>query len=130
MVVLCLVWSMAAMAGAKDAGSLGSMIPVTDTNVVNGLSPYNWVWKAAYMSRTVCPNKHPADSRYQHILNMVEEFDVQGVLIIHQKFCDPHEFDIPHIEAMFKGHRIPTAFIEIETTFSLNLFDVLKLLAC
>lgn len=71
-----------------------------------------------YMGRIVCPNKHPADSRFQHILNMVEEFNAQGVLIIHQKFCDPHEFDRPHIEAMLKRRKVPTAFVEMETTFS------------
>jgi benzoyl-CoA reductase subunit C len=71
-----------------------------------------------YMDRIVCPNKHPADSRYQHILDMVEGFDAQGVLIIHQKFCDPHEFDRPHIEARLKERNIPSAFIEIESTFS------------
>ncbi len=71
-----------------------------------------------YMNRIVCPNKHPADSRYEHILNMIKEFDVHGVLIIHQKFCDPHEFDRPHIEERLKKEKIPSAFLEIETTVS------------
>lgn len=30
------------------------MIPVTDRNVINGLSPYNWVCKDDYISTTVC----------------------------------------------------------------------------
>lgn len=86
-------------------------------NVQQGEDPLTAIC-GRLMARTVCPNKHPADGRYRQILNFVEEFDVQGVLIIHQKFCDPHEFDRPHIEAMLREHRIPTAFIEVETTFS------------
>jgi benzoyl-CoA reductase subunit C len=71
-----------------------------------------------YLERPPCPLKDVTHERirFHHILNMAREFNVQGVLQVMQKFCDPHEFDIPALERFLKEHGIPSYFIELDVT--------------
>lgn len=71
-----------------------------------------------YLDRPPCPLKDVIGrQRLTHILNLATEFNVQGALMLQQKFCDPHEFDIPVITKFLKEHGIPTYFMEIDVTF-------------
>ena len=71
-----------------------------------------------YLDRPACPLKDVmARTRLTHILNLAKEFNVQGALLLQQKFCDPHEFDIPVISKFLREHDIPTYFMEIDVTF-------------
>ena len=73
---------------------------------------------ARYLDRPACPLKDVTSHRYRldHILNMVKEFKAEGVLLVMQKFCDPHEFDIPVIANFLKEHGIPSYFMELDIT--------------
>jgi benzoyl-CoA reductase subunit C len=72
---------------------------------------------ARYIDRIPCPPKDwPERRRLPFILKMAKEYNVQGVLLYQQKFCDPHEFDIPALQQMFKANNIPTLFLEFDVT--------------
>jgi benzoyl-CoA reductase subunit C len=72
---------------------------------------------ARYIDRIPCPPKDwPERRRLPFILKLAKEYNVQGVLLYQQKFCDPHEFDIPALQQMFKANNIPTLFLEFDVT--------------
>ena len=76
-----------------------------------------------YINRPPCPQKDLVERRrLPHILNLAKEYNAQGVIITLQKFCDPHEFDIPSIQAMFKENDIPHLFLEFDVTIPAGQF--------
>jgi len=76
-----------------------------------------------YVNRPACPTKDwPTRTRLPHILKLAQDYKVQGAIIIQQKFCDPHELDIPAIVKMFKENNIPTLFLEFDVTVPIGPF--------
>lgn len=76
-----------------------------------------------YLSRIPCPQKdYERRTRWQHILKMANEYKVQGILMIHQKFCDPHELDIPPLINFLKEKNIPSLFLEFDVTIPTGQF--------
>ena len=80
-----------------------------------------------YCDRIPCPSKDwgPDDSsrlRFPYILNLAREYDVQGIVVIQQKFCDPHEMDIPSLRQYLEDNGIPTYFLEFEVTVPVGQF--------
>ncbi|MEW5807051.1 MAG: benzoyl-CoA reductase, bzd-type, subunit N [Acidobacteriota bacterium] len=78
-----------------------------------------------YIERPPCPSKDwEVRTRIPHIINLAKEYRVKGAIIIQQKFCDPHELDIPAIEKEFKKVGIPTLFLEFDVTVPVGQFKV------
>jgi len=78
-----------------------------------------------YIERPACPSKDwPDRTRIPHILSIAKEFGVQGAIVIQQKFCDPHELDIPAITKTLNDAGIPTLFLEFDVTVPLGQFKV------
>jgi benzoyl-CoA reductase subunit C len=71
-----------------------------------------------YLDKVPCPVKHPPQRRYEHILSLAEHLKVQGVIILHQKFCDPHEWEYPYLNQLFKEKGLISSVLEIDPTFS------------
>lgn len=72
---------------------------------------------ARYLERPRCPVKDILERRrFDHILGLIRDFKVEGVLLTQQKFCDPHEFDIPAIASLLREKGIPNYFIEVDVT--------------
>ncbi|MDD5094626.1 MAG: 2-hydroxyacyl-CoA dehydratase [Dehalococcoidia bacterium] len=70
-----------------------------------------------YVDRPPCPEKDiEKRHRFEHILKLAKEYKVQGAIIIQQKFCDPHEFDIPPLQRVLEAEGIPTLRLEIDIT--------------
>ncbi|MFQ5827064.1 MAG: 2-hydroxyacyl-CoA dehydratase, partial [Dehalococcoidia bacterium] len=70
-----------------------------------------------YVNRIPCPSKDWEDrSRTDHILKLAQDYRVQGTLLIQQKFCDPHECDIPPIKWLLESNGIPCLFLEFDVT--------------
>lgn len=68
-----------------------------------------------YAKRVVCPAKHFAlYSRGDHVLRLAREKDVDGVIFLYLKFCDPHAFDYPYMKEMLDNEGIPSMLFEIE----------------
>lgn len=76
-----------------------------------------------YISRPPCPIKDwEGRRRYDHIVQLARDYNVQGALLIQQKFCDPHELDIPPLMNLLKEHNIPSLFLEFDITVPVGQF--------
>ena len=76
-----------------------------------------------YLSRPACPSKDwPVRTRIPHILDLADRWDVQGVVVLQQKFCDPHELDTPAIISALKDKGIPSLFLELDVTVPVGQF--------
>ncbi|MBE0479382.1 MAG: 2-hydroxyacyl-CoA dehydratase [Dehalococcoidia bacterium] len=72
---------------------------------------------ARYIHRPACPPKDwPERRRPRFILSLAREYNVQGVILFQQKFCDPHEFEIPALQQVLKENGVPTLFLEFDVT--------------
>jgi benzoyl-CoA reductase subunit C len=78
-----------------------------------------------YVVRTPCPSKDwPRRSRLDAILAFAKDFNVNGAIVIQQKFCDPHETDIPFIRKHLEDNGIPTYFLEFDVTVAAGPFAI------
>lgn len=78
---------------------------------------------ARYIDRPACPSKDwPERTRLQHILKLAQDYNVQGALLIQQKFCNPHGMDIPTIKKNLEKNGIPTLFLEFDITVPAGQF--------
>jgi len=78
-----------------------------------------------YVQRVPCPTKDwPNRSRVEHVLKLVKEYDVQGAIVMQQKFCDPHEIDVPALTKALNGAGIKTLFLEFDVTVPIGQFKV------
>ncbi|MEK7847826.1 MAG: 2-hydroxyacyl-CoA dehydratase [Chloroflexota bacterium] len=72
---------------------------------------------ARYIDRVPCPQKDLVEKeRLPHILKLAQGFGVQGAILIQEKFCDPHGFDMPQIQALLKANGIPSLLLEVDIT--------------
>ncbi len=70
-----------------------------------------------YIDRPTCPTKDWEErSRFPHILKLAREYNVEGVILIQQKFCDPHECDMVPLKEYLNGNDLPTLFLEFDVT--------------
>lgn len=70
-----------------------------------------------YITRVPCPSKDwPEFTRIQHAVNLAKEFNVQGALIIQNKFCDPHGIEIPPLRNALKSVGVDTYPLEFDVT--------------
>ncbi|MBI4803423.1 MAG: benzoyl-CoA reductase, bzd-type, subunit N [Elusimicrobia bacterium] len=78
-----------------------------------------------YIKRVPCPTKDwPLRNRLPHILRLARDYKVEGVILLQQKFCDPHELDTPAIKKMLEENGIPTLFLELDVTVPVGQFKV------
>ena len=78
-----------------------------------------------YVERPACPSKDWMDrSRIEHILKLAKDYDVKGAIVIQQKFCDPHELDIPTIIKELNAIDIKTLFLEFDVTVPVGQFKI------
>jgi benzoyl-CoA reductase subunit C len=80
---------------------------------------------ARYIDRVPCPTKDWTDRRrIPHILELAKEWQVEGAIVIQQKFCDPHELDTPAIRQALEEAGIKTLFLEFDVTVPIGQFKV------
>jgi len=78
-----------------------------------------------YVTRVPCPTKDwPQRRRVERILQLAEQWEVQGAIIIQQKFCDPHELDIPAVRKALEAAGIRTLFLELDVTVPVGQFKI------
>ena len=79
-----------------------------------------------YVERPACPSKDwPSRTRMPHIVNLAREYGAQGAILIQQKFCDPHELDIPATKKILKDELgIPSLFLEFDVTVPIGQFKI------
>jgi benzoyl-CoA reductase subunit C len=77
-----------------------------------------------YIDRPRCPTKDWEErSRIPHIMNLAKDWNVSGAILLQQKFCDPHELDIPAIRKTLEDSGIPTLFLELDVTVPVGQFQ-------
>jgi benzoyl-CoA reductase/2-hydroxyglutaryl-CoA dehydratase subunit BcrC/BadD/HgdB len=69
-----------------------------------------------YLGRTPCPRMKDALKRFDHIIRMIDEFRVDGVIFYTLKFCDPFLFDVPLFKAQLTEKGIPALLLEGDYT--------------
>jgi benzoyl-CoA reductase subunit C len=80
---------------------------------------------ARYIERVPCPTKDWVErTRIQHILELAEQWNVEGAIVMQQKFCDPHELDTPAVRAALEEKGIKTLFLEFDVTVPVGQFKV------
>ena len=78
-----------------------------------------------YIDRVPCPTKDWEDrTRIAHILQLAEQWKVDGAVVMQQKFCDPHELDTPAIRKALEDNGIKTLFLEFDVTVPIGQFKV------
>ena len=78
-----------------------------------------------YCERPPCPTKDwEGRSRLDHIVKLAREWDCAGVILIQQKFCDPHELDAPAIKRTLEEADIPVLALEFDVTVPVGQFQI------
>lgn len=78
-----------------------------------------------YIARVPCPAKDwPERTRLKQISKLAKDFNVDGAIVIQQKFCDPHETDIPFVRKHLEDNEIPTYFLEFDVTTPAGPFAI------
>ncbi|MGB2987220.1 MAG: benzoyl-CoA reductase, bzd-type, subunit N [Phycisphaerae bacterium] len=78
-----------------------------------------------YVKRVPCPSKDwPDRTRVAHVIELAKSYDVQGAIVMQQKFCDPHEVDIPALTKALNDAGIKTLFLEFDVTVPIGQFKV------
>ena len=78
-----------------------------------------------YVARVPCPTKDwPERTRLKQISQLAKDFNVDGAIVIQQKFCDPHETDIPFVRKHLEDNEIPTYFLEFDVTTAVGPFAI------
>lgn len=78
-----------------------------------------------YVERPACPSKDWMErSRVEYIIKLAKDFDAKGAIVIQQKFCDPHEIDIPAIIKELNDADVKTLFLEFDVTVPIGQFKI------
>ncbi|GAW93808.1 2-hydroxyacyl-CoA dehydratase subunit D [Calderihabitans maritimus] len=71
-----------------------------------------------YINKIPCFCVHPTQRRFDLIKKLVLERQVEGVVILLQKFCDTYLFEYPAIKEMLDELGVSSLFIEVEQGMS------------
>lgn len=66
-----------------------------------------------HLSKPLYSTKMPSYDRFIFLKELAEKYEVDGVLNIAQKFCEPMLYDHPYLNKKFKELEIPYTFIEM-----------------
>jgi bzd-type benzoyl-CoA reductase N subunit len=69
-----------------------------------------------YLGRTPCPRMKDAPRRFDHVIRMIDEYRVDGVIFYTLKFCDPFLFDVPLLKERVEEKGIPALLLEGDYT--------------
>jgi benzoyl-CoA reductase subunit C len=70
-----------------------------------------------YLEQPPCPlldvNKR---RRGDYLLGLARQYEVEGVVFLRQKFCDPHGWEQPILQDLFQDAGLPTLSLELDFT--------------
>jgi bzd-type benzoyl-CoA reductase N subunit len=69
-----------------------------------------------YLSKIPCARMMDSDRRLDHVMDLVEDFDVHGVICYTLKFCDTFLYDIPLLKKRLDAQNIPSLFLDSDYT--------------
>ena len=65
-----------------------------------------------FANRIPCPLMKEADRRIKHIMELIVQYKIDGVISYTQKFCDPYLYDIPLTKGSLRKMDTPALFVE------------------
>ena len=71
-----------------------------------------------YLDRIPSSFMFEHEARFRHTIEMTKRFDVEAVIILVLKFCDPHMFDAPQLTEELKALDLPVLYLEWEHSLS------------
>lgn len=78
-----------------------------------------------YVQRAACPSKDwPERRRTQLTVDLAKSWNVQGVILAQQKFCDPHELDFPMQKKVLEDNGFKTLTLEFDVTVPVGQFKI------
>lgn len=97
----------------------------TYLNLVKGSDPFAAL-ADAYFTHFLCPRTYRTQGKesFNHLLHLISDFKVDGVIFYYLKSCDPHGFDYPLILDILKQKNIP--LLRIEDDYRLANLEALK----
>jgi benzoyl-CoA reductase/2-hydroxyglutaryl-CoA dehydratase subunit BcrC/BadD/HgdB len=63
--------------------------------------------------RPWCACMHPEEARLDHLLGLVEEFDVEAVVNFNLKYCHPSLYEAPNVQKELETRDIPSIALEV-----------------
>jgi benzoyl-CoA reductase/2-hydroxyglutaryl-CoA dehydratase subunit BcrC/BadD/HgdB len=66
-----------------------------------------------HLSKPILSTKFPSYERFEVLEKLAKKYNVDGVINIAQKFCEPVLYDHPYIKKKFKELGIPYLFVEV-----------------
>lgn len=76
-----------------------------------------------YLEKPLCPVKDLKGwQHHPYLLQMAQEYRVQGVIGLIMKFCEPHLHDLPPLWDLFSAHGLPALFLDTDITLPLGQF--------
>lgn len=66
--------------------------------------------------KPVCSCMHPAEARFEYMMELVREYNVQGVIYFNLMYCDPFLYEGVLFKKKFEDKGIPTIALETEHT--------------
>jgi len=67
-----------------------------------------------YLDRPPCSSRADFPARKVYILETISAFDVNAIIFMHQKFCEPHLADHPFLKKVLAEKGIPQVQLELE----------------
>lgn len=69
-----------------------------------------------YLRRTPCPRMKNTEKRFDHIIRLIDDYKVNGIIFYTMKFCDPFLFDVPVFKTRLESKGIPSLLLEGDYT--------------
>lgn len=81
------------------------LITVQDPTLEGLAQRYQFLW---------CPCRHTVQDRTDYLEEKCREYAIDGVVLLLQKFCEPHFFEAVHLRTELKDRGIPTILLELQ----------------
>jgi len=69
-----------------------------------------------YLSKIPCARMMDSNRRLDHVMDLVVDFEVHGVICYTLKFCDTFLYDIPLLKKRLDAQNIPSLFLDSDYT--------------
>jgi len=67
-----------------------------------------------HLNKPIYSTKFPSYERFEILKNLAKRYNIDGIINVAQKFCEPILYDHPYFSKKFKELEIPYLFIEME----------------
>ena len=67
-----------------------------------------------HLNKPIYSTKFPSYERFEFLKELIEKYEVDGVINVSQKFCEPLLYSDPYLNRKFKELGIPYLFVESE----------------